>query len=82
MFAVALLVVVAAAAGAVPGTRQAVWQFADRALQLIMQLVTVEVCASRIFFAVAVPVAWPLSASPAMRIMSQRMPASARKTPR
>jgi predicted molibdopterin-dependent oxidoreductase YjgC len=46
--AVALLVVVAAPVGAVPGTTQAVWQLAACELQLIMQLVVVEVCASRI----------------------------------
>lgn len=46
--AVALLVVVAAPIGAVPGTTQAVWQLAACELQVIMQLVVVEVCASRI----------------------------------
>ncbi len=40
--------VVAAPDGAVPGTTQAVWQLAACELQLIMQLVVVEVCASRI----------------------------------
>jgi hypothetical protein len=46
--AVALLVVVADAVGGVPGTTHPVWQFAAWALQVIMQFVTVEVCASRI----------------------------------
>jgi hypothetical protein len=45
----ALLVVVAAPVGAVPGTTQVTWQFAACALQSIMQFVTVEVCARRIF---------------------------------
>jgi hypothetical protein len=44
-----LLVVVAALVGAVPGTTQAVWQVAACELQAIMQFVTVEVCARRIF---------------------------------
>jgi hypothetical protein len=46
--AVALLVAVAAPVGAVPGTTQADWQLAAWELQLIMQLVVVELCASRI----------------------------------
>ena len=41
--AVALLVVVAALVGAVPGTTQAVWQVAACELQVIMQVVVVEV---------------------------------------
>jgi hypothetical protein len=45
--AVALLVVVAAPVGGVPGTTQAVWQLAACELQLIMQVVTADVCASR-----------------------------------
>ena len=43
-----LLVVVAAVVGGVPGTRQVVRQFAAAELQIIMQLVTLKVCASRI----------------------------------
>jgi hypothetical protein len=46
--AFALLVVVAAPVGAAPGTMQPLWQLAACALQAIMQLVTVELCASRI----------------------------------
>jgi hypothetical protein len=46
--AVALLVVVAAPVGAVPGTTQAAWQVAACELQLIMQLVVVDDCARRI----------------------------------
>jgi hypothetical protein len=45
----ALLVVVAAPVGAVPGTRHVVWHVAAWELHVIMQLVTVDVCASRIF---------------------------------
>jgi hypothetical protein len=48
VLAVALLVVVADAVGGVPGTTHVPWQFAAWALHVIMQLVTVEVCASRI----------------------------------
>jgi hypothetical protein len=45
---VALLPVVAAPVGGVPGTRHVVWQVAACELQAIMQFVTVEVWASRI----------------------------------
>lgn len=45
----ALLVVVAAPVGAVPGTRQLDWHAAACELHVIMQVVTAEVCASRIF---------------------------------
>jgi hypothetical protein len=44
----ALLPVVAAPVGAVPGTRHVVWQVAACELHVIMQLVTFEVCATRI----------------------------------
>jgi hypothetical protein len=43
----ALLPVVAAPIGSVPGTRQVVWQVAACELQAIMQAVTVELCARR-----------------------------------
>ncbi|MGB6537905.1 MAG: hypothetical protein WBF58_18295 [Xanthobacteraceae bacterium] len=43
----ALLVEVAAPVGGVPGITQAVWQLAACELQLIMQVVTTEVCANR-----------------------------------
>ena len=42
-----LLPVVAAPVGSVPGTRHVVWQEAACELHAIMQLVTVEVCATR-----------------------------------
>jgi hypothetical protein len=45
--AVALLVEVAAPVGGVPGTTQAAWQVAACELQLIMQVVVADVCASR-----------------------------------
>jgi hypothetical protein len=45
--AVALLPAVAAPLGGEPGTTQAAWQVAAVALQLIMQAVVVELCASR-----------------------------------
>ena len=44
----ALLPVVAAPIGAVPGMRQVVWQVAACELHAIMQLVTIEVWAVRI----------------------------------
>jgi hypothetical protein len=57
VFTLALLVVVAAPIGAAPGTRQVVSHAAACELHVIMQLVTVEVCASRIFpAATATPV--------------------------
>jgi len=49
VFTVALLVAVAAPVGGVPGTRHVVRQVAAWELHVIMQLVTVEDCASRIF---------------------------------
>lgn len=51
VLALALLVVVAAPRGGVPGMTQLVWQFAACELQSIMQFVVVDVCASRIFAA-------------------------------
>jgi hypothetical protein len=45
----ALLVEVAAPLGGVPGITHDDWQLAAWELQLFMQFVTVEVCASRIF---------------------------------
>jgi hypothetical protein len=51
----ALLPVVAAPVGGVPGTTHVVWQVAACELQAIMQLVTAEVCARRIL-----PAASPL----------------------
>jgi hypothetical protein len=64
VLAVALLVVVAAAEGGAPGTTQAVWQFAACALQIIIQVVAVDVCANRIFgSAKALPGAAPIAAT-------------------
>jgi hypothetical protein len=54
----ALLPVVAAPVGGVPGIRHVVWQLAACELHTIMQLVTVEVCAMRILPA-ARTVEWP-----------------------
>lgn len=48
MLWLALLPVVAAPVGGVPGTRHVVWQVAACELQAIMQFVTAEVCARRI----------------------------------
>jgi hypothetical protein len=44
----ALLPVVAAPVGGVPGIKHAVWQFAACELHAIMQFVTFEVCAMRV----------------------------------
>ncbi len=77
--AVALLVVVAAPVGAVPGTTQALWQLAACELQLIMQSVVVELCANR---TVLLPVAAeatavnPTTTNPDKTILKLRTPAS------
>jgi hypothetical protein len=72
---VALLVVVAALVGAVPGTMQVVWQVAACALQVIMQLVTVEVCAKRIFPPADASLAKPATAANANKTAKRRMTA-------
>jgi hypothetical protein len=46
LLALALLVLVAAPVGAEPGTIQDAWQVAHCALQLTIQLVVVELCAT------------------------------------
>jgi hypothetical protein len=61
---VALLVVVADAEGGVPGTTQAAWQAAPCELHVIMQVVTVDVCASWIFSAATAPVWLPNITAP------------------
>ncbi len=77
VLAVALLVVVAAAEGGVPGTTQAVWQLAAWALQVIMQVVAADVCASLIFTsAETVGAAAPIAAT-VRTIARPRMTASA-----
>ena len=48
MLAEALLVVVAAPSGGVPGTTHAAWQDAAWELHVIMQVVVIDDCASRI----------------------------------
>jgi hypothetical protein len=58
--AVVLLPVVAAPVEGEPGTTQAAWQVAAVALQLIMQAVVVEVCASRS--------CWPFAAAGSLPI--------------
>jgi hypothetical protein len=72
---VALLVVVAALVGAVPGTTQAVWQAAACELQAIMQFVTVKLCAKRIFPAADASLAKPATATTAKRTAKHRMTA-------
>ena len=75
----ALLVVVAALVGGVPGTTHAVWQLAACALHTIMQFVVVEVCASRMpvfLFPAGAPDAKPTIVSAAKRMMMARTGAS------
>ena len=78
----ALLVVVAAPVGGVPGTTHAVWQLAACELQVIMQFVVVEVCASRIALFILfilpadAPVANPAIANTAKRMVKPRTTAS------
>ena len=71
-----MLVVVAALVGAVPGTTQAVWQVAACELQAIMQFVTVEVCARRIFPPADASPAKPATATTVKRTAQHRMTAS------
>ena len=72
MLWLALLVVVAALVGGVPGTKQVVWQLAACELQAIIQLVTVEVCAMRIFRqAAAAELQFPIANPP--NTMTNRM---------
>jgi hypothetical protein len=72
VLAVALLVVVAEAVGAAPGTTQVVRQFAAAELQIIMQFVTVDVCASLILPWAEAPCAAKLIAAQT-RIAKPRM---------
>jgi hypothetical protein len=73
--AVALLVVVAALVGAEPGTIQLAWQVAACALQAIMQFVTAEVCARRIFPPADASLTKPATAATATRTAKHRMTA-------
>ena len=73
---VALLVVVAALVGAVPGTTQVVWQAAACELQVIMQSVVAEDCAKWIFLPAGAALAKPATAATANRTAKHRMPAS------
>jgi hypothetical protein len=60
----------------VPGTTQAVWQVAACELQVIMQFVTVEVCAKRIFPPADASAAEPAIATMANKTAKHRMLAS------
>lgn len=68
MLTLALLVVVAAPVGAAPGTTQPVWQAAAWELQVIMQLVTAELCAKRILGGAGSAPAVEMSASTPSKI--------------
>jgi hypothetical protein len=63
---VALLVVVAAVAGAAPGMKHAELQVEPWELHAIMQFVTVEVCANATAAIVAIAVATDRTANPRM----------------
>jgi hypothetical protein len=76
----ALLVVVAAPVGGVPGKMQAVWQVAAWELHVIMQLVTVDVCASRILPLSAAAMVGPPINKAVQTIASRRMTASPVRT--
>ena len=73
---VALLVVVADAEGGVPGTTQAAWQAAPCELHVIMQVVTVDVCASCIFLAATAPVWLPKITAPKITVRASAVPNS------
>jgi hypothetical protein len=76
--AVALLVVVAALVGGVPGTMQATRQAATCELQVIMHVVVVEVCASCSPLplpAATAPTSDPISATKAKPAVNLRTPA-------
>ena len=77
MLTLALPVVVAALVGGVPGTRQVAWQVAACALHVIMQVVTADVCAKRIFpaaCAAAIPSIAAPTAITANTMIARRMP--------
>jgi hypothetical protein len=58
------------------GTKQAAWQVAACALQVIMQFVVVKVCAKRIFSPADALLAKPATATTANRTAKHRMAAS------
>jgi hypothetical protein len=74
--ALALLVVVAAPVGAVPGSVQDAWQLACCELHVIIQFVVVEVCARRIFAPAIAPLPNPRIANAAIKTANPRMDAS------
>jgi len=76
VFAVALLVVVAAVVGGVPGMRQLLWQAAACALQIIMQVVTAELCAAHGAMAASMNAGTSQSIARRMTVL-RRLPASA-----
>ena len=58
------------------GTKQVVWQVAACALQVIMQLVVVELCAKRIFSPAGAAPTKPATVATAHRMAKHRMTAS------
>jgi hypothetical protein len=58
------------------GTKQAVWQVAACALQVIMQFVVVEDCAKRIFLPADASLTKPATVTTASRTAQHRMTAS------
>jgi hypothetical protein len=79
--AVALLVMVAAVVGGAPTTRQDDWQLAACVLQIIMQLVTVELCAKRTFSAANTPVGIATIANAKTTTIGTRITASSASRP-
>jgi len=75
VWACAIVDVVEPAAGA-GGTKQAAWQVAACALQVIMQFVVVDVCAKRIFSPADAAPAKPATAATTNRTAKHRMAAS------
>jgi hypothetical protein len=73
VWACAIVVEPVAGAG---GTKQAAWQVAACALQVIMQFVVVEDCAKRIFLPADASPTKPAAATTAKRTAKHRMPAS------
>jgi hypothetical protein len=73
VLAVELLVAIAALVGTAPGTTHELRQFATSEPHVIMQVVVVEVCASRIGFAAAMSDTVPVSPATANTMVKARM---------
>ena len=76
MLLLALLLAVAAPVGGVPGIKHVVWQDAACELHPIMQLVTFEVCATRILAAASATEWHRTTVNPPPRISAQSRPSA------